>query len=378
MKRWMRRGVIAVGLIVIALLAAFTAIGGWGLLQKPSAPFDAAHVPPAPDYADTRTWLAFPGRNGLERSTPPGMTAINERAAPADVFFVHPTTFKGNPVWNAPYDAPHDAAPLDAPVLLGQISVFNGCCRLYAPHYRQATLAGLKVPAAMDVAYEDVAAAFRYYIAHLNHGRPFIIASHSQGTAHAIRLLQEEVLGTPLQRRLAVAYLIGGYVPDTFPQLGLPICDAARQTGCVMSWNASETGRSGARMITDTRTYWWRGRHLTEGTSRALCVNPLTWHRDGPAPATANPGSLSFPAAPFGHYSKLLPALVPALTRAGCRDGLLEVHVPWSAGSGFVDKLSILFGSYHLNDYGLFYLAMRRNAVERVDAWHRESRMPTR
>ena len=37
MKRWMRRGVIAVGLIVIALLAAFTAIGGWGLLQKPSA-----------------------------------------------------------------------------------------------------------------------------------------------------------------------------------------------------------------------------------------------------------------------------------------------------------------------------------------------------
>lgn len=50
---------------------------------------------------------------------------------------------------------------LNPPVLLDQVSVFDGCCRLYAPRYRQATLAALKVPAAMDVAYGDVATAFR-------------------------------------------------------------------------------------------------------------------------------------------------------------------------------------------------------------------------
>ena len=378
MRRWIRRGLIAFGLIVVALLAAFTAIGGWGLLQKPPASFDATPVPPAPDYANPRAWLALPGRNGPERSTPPGMTAIDERGAPADVFFVHPTTFKGNPVWNARYDAPHDAAPLDAPVLLGQVSVFNGCCRMYAPHYRQATLAGLKVPAAMDVAYADVAAAFRYYIAHLNHGRPFIIASHSQGTAHAIRLIQQEILATALQRRLIAAYLIGGYVPDTFPELGLPVCDTARQTGCVLSWNASETGRTGARMIADNRAYWWRGRHVTDGPSRAVCVNPLTWRREGTAPEAANPGSLPFPAAPFGTKAKALPPLASAVTGAACHDDLLDVHVPWSAGSGFVDKLSVIFGSYHLNDYGLFYGAMRRNAAERTDAWHQQGQVPKR
>ena len=364
---------IALGLIVVVLLTAFTAIGGWSLLQKPPAPFDAAHVPAVPDYHDATAWLAFPGRNGLERSTPPGLTAVDERAAPADVFFIHPTTFKGNPVWNAPYDAPHDAAPLDAPVSLGQISVFNGCCRLYAPHYRQATLAGLKVPAAMDVAYRDVAAAFRYYIVHLNHGRPFIIASHSQGTAHAIRLIQEEILKTPLKRQLIAAYLIGGYVPDTFPDLGLPICDTARQIGCVLSWNASETGRTGARMIADNRAYWWRGRHITDGHSHALCVNPLTWRREGKAAEAANPGSLPFPTEPFGHKAKVLTPLAAGLTGAVCHDDLLDVHVPWSAGSGFIDKLSVIFGSYHLNDYGLFYKAMRSNAAERVTAWHRET-----
>lgn len=371
MKRWVRRGLIGLGSLAIALLAAFTAIGGWGLLQKPSAPFDVAQAPPAPNYADTRAWLAFPGRNGLERSTPPGMTAINELSAPADVFFVHPTTFKGSPVWIAPSDASDAAAPLNPPVLLDQVSVFNGCCRMYAPRYRQATLAALKIPAAMDVAYDDVARAFRFYIAHLNHDRPFIIASHSQGTAHAIRLLQEEVLKTSLKRRLVAAYLIGGYVPDTFGEVGLPICDEARQTGCVLSYNASEVGRTGARMITDNRAYWWRGAHLTEGRSRALCVNPLTWRRAGGASAAANPGSLPFPTAPFGRSAQTFPALVPALTGATCRDGLLEVRVPWSAGSGFIDKLSLIFGSYHLNDYGLFYEALRRNAAERVAAWRR-------
>ena len=377
MKRWALRGLIGLGAIVVVLLLAFTAIGGWGLVQTPSPPFDLAQAPPAPDYAARHAWLAFPGSNGLERSAPPGMTAIDERRAPADVFFVHPTTFKGSPVWNAPFDASDEAAPLNPPVLLAQLSAFNGCCRLYAPRYRQATLNALKEPRALDLAYGDIAAAFRHYIAHDNHGRPFIIAAHSQGTAHAIRLLQEEILKTPLQRRLVAAYLIGGYVPDTFGELGLPICAAARQTGCVLSYNSSETGRTGARMITDTRTYWWRGRHVTNGRSRALCVNPLTWSRDGRATAAANPGSLPFPTAPFGDTAKHLTALVPALTGAECRDALLEVTVPWSAPSGFVDKLSILFGSYHLNDYGIFYAALRRNARDRVLAWQqRNDRRP--
>ena len=32
-------------------------------------------------------------------------------------------------------------------------------------------------------------AAFQYYLEHYNNGRPFIIASHSQGTYHAKRLI---------------------------------------------------------------------------------------------------------------------------------------------------------------------------------------------
>jgi hypothetical protein len=371
-RRWLRATLIILASAVVALLIAFSAFGGWSLigsLRGPGFAYDPSAVPPPPDYTGRQAWLAFPGQNGLERSTPAGLMAIDERAAPTDVFFVHPTTFRGSAVWVAPFDASDAAAPLNPVVLLGQVSVFNGCCRLYAPRYRQATLAALKEPRAMQVAYSDVAAAFRFYISHRNRGRPFIIASHSQGTAHAIRLLQAEILGTPLQRHLVAAYLIGGYVPDTFGALGLPICAGARQTGCVISYNTSQAGRTGARMITENRTYWWRGALTTQGRSDALCVNPLTWRPDRPAAAAANPGSLPFPAAPFGSIAKRMPALVPQLTGAKCRVHLLEVDIPWSAPAGFTDKLSWLFGSYHLNDYGIFYAAIRQNAIDRVAAW---------
>lgn len=376
-RRWLRLGLGCFGVFVVVLLAAFSAIGGWGVLasmRKPSTPYDARQLPPPPDYANASAWLAQPGRAGLERSTPPGMTPVTEADAPADVFFVHPTTFHGSPVWVAPFDASDEAAPLNGAVLLEQVSVFNGCCRLYAPRYRQATLAGLNIPAAMDVAYADVATAFSYYIAHLNQGRPFILASHSQGTAHAIRLLQEEILGKPVKERMVAAYLIGGYVPDTFGELGLPICDAPRQTGCVLSYNTSQVGRSGTRMIIDNKSYWWRGVLKTSGQARAVCVNPLTWSQQGSAPASANGGSLPFPVAPYGHEPKTLPALVSHLTGAVCHNGLLDVDVPLSAPSGFIDHLSLIFGSYHLNDYGFFYDALRRNAGDRIDAWREAHR----
>ena len=199
------------------LLTAILALAG---CSQP-APFDPAHVPPAPDYSQPSAWLAFPGRDGIERSTPPGMAAVDEAQAPADVFFIHPTTYLRNDVWNAAYDAAGADAPYNGPVLLNQVSAFNGCCRLYAPQYRQASLKGLgKSPEAVDLAYGDVARAFRRYIAHENNGRPFILASHSQGTAHLVRLLQQEVLGTPLQARLVAVYAVGGYAPASFASIG--------------------------------------------------------------------------------------------------------------------------------------------------------------
>lgn len=340
----------------------------------PSDVFAPDAAPPAPDYARSEAWLALPGRGGLERSTPEGLFSVAEADAPADVFFIHPTTTSARDVWNAPWDASDDAAPLNPAVLLGQASVFNGCCRIYAPRYRQATLPALsKSQQAVDLAYADIAAAFRQFISSRNDGRPFILASHSQGTLHAIRLLQAEILGTPLQSRLVVAYLIGGYAPDAFPEIGLPICDAPDQTGCVLAWNAAKPDSRLARIVIDDKTYWWRGALKSQDQAPPICVNPLTWRAqtddDTAAPAERNPGSLPLPRAPFPTAAGPLPVLTPHLTGARCHDGMLEVDLPDDAPAAYGDALTRLAGSYHLNDYGLFYLALRENAARRIQAW---------
>lgn len=54
---------------------------------------------------------------------------------------------------------------------------------------------------ASNLAYSDVKAAFVHFIDSLNGNRPFIIASHSQGTRLALRLLADCVEGTPLADR---------------------------------------------------------------------------------------------------------------------------------------------------------------------------------
>lgn len=375
LRIWGRRLLLFVLLPILALilLAAITlyAMVGPGLFRlfdKPPVPFEQVTPPPAPDYAKAGAWLAWPGRNGLERSTPPGMKPVDEATAPVDVFFIHPTTFANNKVWNGAYDAPVSQSPLEPAVLLDQASTFNGCCRIYAPHYRQASVKGLENRKAADLAYSDVANAFRYYIAHENKGRPFIIASHSQGTGHAIFLLEKEILGTPLQKQMVAAYLIGGYVPEEFASIGLPVCDGPRATGCVISWNASKGWKASRMVIDNDKTYDWQGQTRRIGQTPAICVNPLTWRKDGGAEAK-NPGSLKFPKAPWPDHGGTMGALYPDIAPAECGKKLLIVHVPWSAPTWFADGLSNLFGSYHINDYGIFYASIRQNAVDRTQQW---------
>jgi Protein of unknown function (DUF3089) len=342
--------------------------------EHPPLPFDKTTPPPAPDYARSQAWLAFPGRNGFERSAPPGDTPIPEADAVADVFFIHPTTYLKNDVWNVPIDA---HTRYGVPVLLNQASVFNGCCRIYAPHYRQAALKALNASRpAVDLAFGDVERAFLWYMQNENHGRPFILASHSQGSGHAVRLLQQDILGTPLQQRLIAAYVIGAYVPSDIESLGLIICDRAEETGCIVSWNTTEVGRRGAERLMHDTNYWWRGAWKATDLPPAVCVNPLSWRREGAAPASANLGSETLTES-FDDQTPPRPiVLQPAareLTGAECDRGLLDVDVaPFKRG--YASFLRIVYGSFHVLDYGLFYENLRRNAAQRTAAWQAMAR----
>jgi hypothetical protein len=251
-----------------------------------------------------------------------------------------------------------------------QASAFNGCCRLYVPRYRQAALAAfLKKDqstaqriAAYELAYGDVRRAFDYYIAHENHGRPFILASHSQGSLHAMRLLEERIAGAALQTQLVAAYLIGYSIPAEIERAGVPVCPAAGATGCLLDWN-TVAADAGADAHGAERLIWLAGRYQPLAARRRVCVNPLSWVPDGAADAALNLGAL--PAVAPG--AALRPP-VSQLTGARCDAGLLRVAIPWGERRGFADLLTF-FGSYHVFDYNLFYTNIRVNVAERVAAY---------
>ena len=367
----MRRVLVAIA--AIALTAGAVAwrlhaqpLGLAALARRPPQAFFPAGAPPAPDYASPAAWAAWPGRHSNAELAPAGVTAVDPATAKVDVFFIHPTTYLANEKWNAAFDEPGRALRgVDDGVLANQASVFNSCCRIFAPRYRQATFAAFReesadATGAIDLAYQDVRRAFDYYLAHENNGRPFIIASHSQGSQHALRLLQARIIGTPLQRQLVAAYVIGGFTPVEIEQAGLPICRAARETGCLINWNSvTEAGKAARRQ--GAQRIWFDGRYESAAGRRIVCVNPLSWEADGSAPASANAGALT-PALP-GHG-----ALVPGVTGARCEDGLLVVDLAPGMRPRFPDPLAIV-GIYHDLDYNLFWLNVRRNAAERADAF---------
>ena len=163
---------------------------------KPELSFAEATPPVAPDYSQPQSWAALPDRQDAADVLPGGDVQDRQAAAEVDVFFVHPTTFFGTAGWNQSLDDTSTNALTDTFVLRSQASVYNSCCRIYAPRYRQATIysfmdrAGDGKPA-LQLAYEDVERAFDYFIEHYNQGRPFILAGHSQGSVHVRTLLRE-------------------------------------------------------------------------------------------------------------------------------------------------------------------------------------------
>ena len=337
-------------------------------LITPKDPFRIADAPPPPDYSNTDHWAALPARLDPADVTPADITPTPPVMRKADVFFIHPTTYFGR-TWNQPLDHKRTNDRTDAGSIRNQASVFNGCCRVYAPRYRQATLAAFlksdtSAQQATEFAYGDVREAFRYYLEHYNNGRPFIIASHSQGSYHALRLLEDEVDGTDRMEQFVAAYVIGnGIAEDWFARQVTDIdqCQTSTDTGCVASWSTWLEGSAAARTRNDIVRHYDTGWESNAGKV-ITCTNPLSWRSDStPAPASANIGAWT-----HGRDRGGPDATDPAITGAYCENGALYITRP------DIEKFNRRIhedGNYHSMDYQLFYSNVRGNAAARVEAF---------
>ena len=223
--------------------------------EVPYAPYDS------PLYAGLDNWLCNPELSSEDSLCAVDLTATVVEASgdtsleehvvaedPSfDCFYVYPTV-------SADPETFSDLEPNveERFIVASQAARLSRHCRVFAPSYRQVTIAGLleSTPDDISTAYEDVLDAFREYIANRNEGRGFVLVGHSQGTFHGIRLIREEIETTPyLAERMIAAYLLGGSaafengavevprggnVGGTFATT--PLCERADQFGCVVAY----------------------------------------------------------------------------------------------------------------------------------------------
>lgn len=354
-KRW-----IALGLTAFAALLALAAfIFRVDILRTsldPKVPFQVYAPPPAPHYADPKAWV-------LPIDTRPGA------AQPADVFFIHPTTFDGGKHWNAPLRDPEARRLLDRVMMPNYAGPFARVGRIFAPRYRQASLYSHltlrdDARAARAFAYGDIREAFRYWRAHYDTGRPLVLVGVEQGGLLAERLLREEIATDPaLKARLAAVYLIETVAPADSYAAGspTPACIKRAQSGCVVAW---ATPREGDRRRTRDRALVWDNAGLLTGLNgrEVLCVNPLTGSQTGLA---ADEHESLGAANATGMGWGVRPPFLKREVHTRCVEGLLEISRPTSSAfkpaRGWADKLKVA-------PYNLFYGDLEADGQARVSA----------
>lgn len=321
-------------------------------------------------YADPQMWLARPGMpDNPARWQPPFANGTTKAPSagevpPFAVFFVHPTSYLGREHWNASLDD-KDARARARLFLKGLASPFGQASEIWAPRYRQAAVGAFlsnspDAEKALDLAYSDVSKAFDEFLAHVAPDMPIVLAGHSQGALLVDELLRKRIAGTPLQKRIAIAYPVGWpiSIEHDLPALGLPACSKPDQAGCIVTWSSfAEPADPGMLLERYQHSAGFDG--APRGDKGVLCVNPMSGTLNGAAPASANLGTL------VPNASLTDGVLEAGAVAAHCgRRGLLLISDPPDLGPYVLPG-----NNYHVYDIPLFWENLRQDVARRMRAW---------
>jgi len=302
------------------------------------------------DFSDSYNWVSLPST--IEKDV--------------DVFYVYPTIYTGKNPLNM--DISDSSLRENARGLLSaQAGVYSAYANVFAPFYRQQTAATQSMEAnnggrdaftdsLFRVGYRDTESAFDYYLEHLNNGRPFILAGHSQGTMVVIELLRNRFNNPHVQKQLIAAYAIGYSVTkadlDNYPWMHL--AQGETDTGVIITYN-SQGPNAGPSPV------------LLTG---ALAINPLNWKTDAtPAYRDSNIKAVFFNDAKgevIEEISNFAGAYIDIET------GALIVTDMQPVQSDEIDLQNLGRWSdevYHQYDYAFFYENLKENVGKRINAY---------
>ncbi len=308
-----------------------------------------------PDWSDSAMWYGGAERLAAASDTLP------------DVFYLLPTCVtawqdaEGRTHYNAdPANPDHrEAWRLSAELA---DTVFASRANLFLPYCRQAVFEGLEGEHAAEAARtaeEDAKAAFDYYLAHFNGGRPFVLAGYSQGGRLVTEVLKH--ISDEDFSRLIAAYVVGYGVTaaDTVALPGqrvphIKLAADAASRGVTVNFNS----------VTDTSAVCPL---LCEGN--VGCINPVSWTTDTvpavllPAGAKAGEDDPRFPyatAVAAADGTQDVTVRVDKRRKVLVVDGIDAQRYHFQPLDGFFPV-----GNLHLQELFFFVDHLRRNVLLR-------------
>ncbi len=325
-----------------------------------SAPPTTANLGP-----DPQVWLCRPGESPDPCTDDLTSTAVAangsrtiEKASPAahpriDCFYVYPTVSAQTTV-----NANLQIDPAETSVAHEQASRYSQDCRVFAPMYRQVTVAGLfksSGPKAGEIAYASALAAWKDYLKRYNDGRGFVLIGHSQGAFILEQIIKTQNDTNPaLRKRLVSAILLGGNVlVPVGKDVGgdfqhIPACHSGSETGCVIAYSSFNIPPPSDSLF---------GRTTVKG-DQVLCTNPAAL---GGGSGVVEPYFPTHVSGVFSGIATLPKASTPWVTfpdlfSAQCEDSgganWLQISYASNAGAdrfGLDDSLGAQWG-LHLYD----------------------------
>lgn len=364
-----RKFLYFMAILVVMVIVALLVLRIWAkdlteFAFVPRGSFEQLPPLPANAYDSQAMWISRPGFFNDPAQYMPEGARMGARGK-AWVFFIHPSSYLARDRWNGSVDD-RDSQTRAGLFVQGMASAFNAEAAVWVPRYRQAAFGSFLVNRpesrqALEIAYADVAQAFATFVKQAPADVPMVLAGHSQGSLHLLRLVQQHVKGTPLEKRIVAIYAVGWPVSlqHDLPEMGVPSCTAPDQTACVLSWlSFGEPADPGLILDAYHATPGLDGK--VRGADAVLCTNPLNGGASADAPAQANLGTM-VPARDL-KSGKMVPQAVPA--RCDARTGMLMLGNPPEMGPYVLPG-----NNYHVYDIPLFWANVRADVARREAAW---------
>jgi len=279
-----------------------------------------------------------------------------------DLIFLNPTVAMTADYMNGLSDITEEAKVFAQVIFRQDASAFEEYTNIYAPYFHSISLEkvtqldyhGNFNLIRNSLEKRDVYAALDYYFKNWNHGRPFILAGHSQGSTVIQVILEEYMKNHPeYYKNMVAAYAIGVGIEqawlDANPQV--KAAQGETDTGVLISWNTEGPDATKPNFLLGTNT---------------VLINPLNWKTDETyADKSENKGTAIYNQD--GTVNHLEPGINDACINH--KRGALIC----TTDTNYIHKILPLecFGdkSLHGGDYQIYYQNIKENGKKRIEAF---------